>query len=87
MNQSKVYILPDGEEIDLSQIKNIGDLKSVRSKSFTSLGYCTFTIKFKDGTLIEISEGYFFYDWIKSKLKLQKIRDEIIQHFNDLKSK
>lgn len=79
MNRSKVYILPDGEEIDLSKIESIGELKSVRSKDFRSLGYWHFTIFFKDGTSIEIQEGYLYSDWIKVKIELQMIRDEILK--------
>ncbi|MDO9576327.1 MAG: hypothetical protein Q7J16_00405 [Candidatus Cloacimonadales bacterium] len=77
MNHSKIYFLPDGEEIDLSKIKSIGTLKSVRSIDFKSLGYWYFTIVFKDGTLKEIQEGYFYRDWGKAKIELQLIRDEI----------
>ena len=79
MNQSKIYILLDGEEIDLSKIKSIGILKSVRSQDFTSLGYWYFTIVFKDGTSKEIQEGYFYSGWGKAKIELQLIRDEILK--------
>ena len=79
MNQSKIYILPDGEEIDLSNIKSIGELKSVRSKDFSNLGYWYFTIVFRDGTLKEIQEGYLCSDWIKAKIELQMIRNKILE--------
>ena len=82
----KIYILPDGEEIDISKIKSIGTLRSVRSKDFHSLAYWYFTIFFKDGTSKEIQEGYFYSDWSKVKIELQMIRDEIIQLFNNFKS-
>ncbi len=78
----KIYILPDGEEIDLSNIKSIGELKSVRSKDFSNLGYWYFTIVFKDGTLKEIQEGYLCSEWIKAKIELQKIRNEISKRFD-----
>jgi hypothetical protein len=86
MNHSIIYLLPDGEEIDISKIKSIGTLKSVRSKDFASLGYWYFTIFFKDETSKEIQEGYFYSDWSKVKIELQMIRDEIIQLFNNFKS-
>ncbi|KQC03640.1 MAG: hypothetical protein APR54_02470 [Candidatus Cloacimonas sp. SDB] len=79
MNQSKIYILPDGEEIDLSKIKSIGTLKSVRSKDFKSLGYWCFTIVFKDETSQEIQEGYFYSDLGKAKIELQMIRVNILK--------
>ncbi|MHA1919041.1 MAG: hypothetical protein DRH89_08855 [Candidatus Cloacimonadota bacterium] len=79
MNQLKIYILPDGEEIDLLKVKSIGAIKSVRSKDFSSLGYCYFTIVLKDGTSKEIQEGYLYSDWIKAKIDLQMIRDDILK--------
>ena len=81
MNQSKIYILPDGEEIDLSNIKSIGELKSVRSKDFSNLGYWYFTIVLKDGTLKEIQEGYLHSNWDEVENKLKKIRDDILKSF------
>jgi hypothetical protein len=79
MNQSKIYILPDGEEIDLLKVKSIGAIKSVRSKDFSSLGYWCFTIFFKDETSEEIQEGYLYSDRIKAKIELQMIRDDILK--------
>ena len=79
MNQSKIYILSDGEEIDLSNIKSIGELKSVRSKDFSNLGYWYFSIFFKDGNSKDIQEGYFYSDWDEDKSKLEKIRDDILK--------
>ena len=78
---SKIYILPEGEEIDLSNIKSIGELKSVRSKDFPNLGYWYFSIFFKDGTSIEIQEGYLYSNWDEVENKLQKIRDEILKRY------
>ncbi len=75
----EIYILPDGKEIDISKIKNIGDLESVKSRDFTSLGYWYFTIYFKDGTSMNIREYYFYSDWVEVKNNLQKIRDEILK--------
>ena len=40
----KIYILPDGEEIDISTIRNIGDLISEKKRTFMSLGYWYFII-------------------------------------------
>jgi hypothetical protein len=80
---AKIYILPDGEEIDLSKIESIGELKSIRSKEFRSLGYWYFTILFKDGTSEEIQAGYYYSDWVKVKIELQIIRGKIIQLFNN----
>ena len=79
MNQSKIYILPDGEEIDLSNIKSIGELKSVRSKDFSNLGYWYFSIFFKDGNSKDIQEGYFYSDWDEVENKLKNIRNEILE--------
>ena len=79
MNQSIIYILPDSEEIDLSKIKSIGELKSIRSKDFSNLGYWYFTIFFKDGTSIEIQEGYLHSNWDEVENKLKKIRDDILE--------
>ena len=76
---SKLYILPDGKEIDLSKIKSIGTLKSVQSRTFTRLGYWYFTIFYKDGTKEEIQKGYFYSDWSEVKIKLKKSRDEILK--------
>ncbi len=75
----KIYILPEGEEIDLSNIKSIGELKSVRSKDFSNLGYWYFSIFFKDGNSKDIQEGYFYSDWDEDKSKLKKIRDNILR--------
>ena len=79
----KKYILPDGEEIDVSKIESIGELKSVRSKEFRSLGYWYFTILFKDGKSEEIQAGYYYSEWGNVKMELQIIRGEIIQLFNN----
>ena len=79
MKQSKMYILPDSEEINLLKIKSIGTIKSVRSKDFTNLGYWYFTIIFKDETSMEIQEGYLYSDWNKAKVELQKIRNDILK--------
>ena len=79
MNQSKIYILSDGEEIDLSNIKSIGELKSVRSKDFSNQEYWYFSIFFKDGNSKDIQEGYFYSDWDEDKSKLKKIRDDILK--------
>lgn len=79
MTQSKIYILPDSEEIDLSKIEFVSELKSVRSNDFSSLGYCYFTVFFKDGTSTDIQEGYFYSDLGKTKIKLHKIRHEILK--------
>jgi len=74
----KKYILPDGEEIDLSKIKSIDALKSVSSRTFVSFGYWYFTIYFIDETSKEIRKDYFYSDWGKVKNELQKIRDHIL---------
>ena len=81
-----IMCLPDGEEIDLLKVKSIGTLRSVRKRTFMSLGYWYFTIFFKDGTSKNIREYYFYSDWFEVKNKLQMIRDEIIQLFNKFKS-
>ena len=78
---SKIYILHEGEEIDLTNIKSIGELKSVRSYDFGILGYWFFTIFFKNGTSEEIQEGYFYNDCGKVKIELRKIRDDILKSF------
>ena len=74
-----MYILQDSDEIDFSQIKNIGDLKSVKYRTFSSLGYWYFTVFFKDGTSKKIREYYSYSDWVEVKNNLQKIRDEILK--------
>jgi len=71
------FLLPNGEEIDLSLIESIGVLSSVRSKKLTRLGYWSFTIYLKDGTTRQYSEDYSYYDWSKVKHKLEKVQEAI----------
>jgi len=47
---NNLYILPNGEELDLSKIDSIDEVKSVRSRTFKRLGYWYFIIYFNDKT-------------------------------------
>ena len=75
----KIYTLPNGDEIDISKIKRIGTLKSVRLQSLMSLGYWHFTIYYENGTSKKIRENYFYSDWGEKKSKLQMIKDDILK--------
>jgi len=73
------YILPNGEELDLSKIDSIDEVKSVRSRTFKRLGYWYFTIYFNDKTKKDYAEDYDYYNWIKVRHRLENIQEEILE--------
>jgi len=77
--EKKKYVLPNGKEIYLAQIKKLGELKSVASGNLSRVGYWYFSIYFKDRTAYDVEVNYSYTDWIISKRKLQKIKDDILK--------
>ena len=75
--KSKIFILPKGKKIDLTKIRKLGELKSVRSGNLSRLGYWYFTIYYKDRTSYDVEIDYSYNDWGISKRTLQKTKDEI----------
>ena len=80
------YILPNKEKIILSEIYKIDKMKD-RGKHSHNLysNKWSFQIIFNNGEIIDVEEPYFYSDWGDARMMLEKIRNDLIQAFEDYK--
>ena len=82
------YILPNKEIIRLSEISKIGKMKDRGEyKHNISLYKWNFQIIFNNGDIIDVEEPYFYSDWGDARMKLEKIRNDLIQAYENYKNK
>ena len=81
-----LYTLPNKEKIRLSEIYEIGKMKDKGEYSHNIyLNKWSFQIIFNNGEIIDVEEPYFYSDWGDARTKLEKIRNDLIQAFEDYK--
>ncbi|MBC8526409.1 MAG: hypothetical protein ISS28_07015 [Candidatus Cloacimonetes bacterium] len=79
------YILENGEVILFSEIYKIGKMEDIGQRKLIEPPYWRFTITLKNGEEKHITEYYHFSDWGQARIKLEKIRNELIQSFEKYK--
>ena len=81
------YTLPNKEKIRVSEIYKIGKMKDRGVHSHSIYFYkWSFQITFNNGEIIDVEEHYFYSDWGDARTKLEKIRNDLIQAFENYKN-
>lgn len=80
------YKLPNGQLVDLKRVRSISTVRDLgadpKSIDLSRLG---FTLHLANREIIEITECYHFSDWGDVKKKLQKLRQELVDKWNEEK--
>ena len=84
--EQDLYTLPNKEKIRLSEIYKIDNMKD-RGKHSHNIysNKWSFQIIFKNGEIIDVEEPYYYADWGDARTKLEKIRNDLMQSFENYK--
>ncbi len=81
-----LYILQDKEKIRFSEIYEIGKMKDRGQYSHNiNLNKWSFQVIFNNGDIKNVEESYYYSDWGDARTKLEKIRNDLIQAFENYK--
>ncbi len=81
-----LFTLPNKEIIRVSEISKIGKIKDRGEyRHDTSLYKWSFIITFNNGEIKDVEEPYYYADWGDARMKLEKIRNDLIQTFENYK--
>jgi len=83
-----LYIVQNKEKIRVSEIYKIGKMKD--RGDYSHIIYSnkwSLQIIFNNGEIIDVEEPYFYSDWGDARTKLKKIRNDLIQAFENYKTK
>ena len=81
-----LYTLPNKEKIRVSEIYKIGEMKDRGEYSHNIYSNrWSFQIIFNNGEIIDVEEHYYYADWGDARTKLEKIRNDLIQAFENYK--
>ena len=82
--EQDLYTLQNGEKIKLSEIYEIGKLEDNGENRHNFLLFkWSFTITFKNRDIKNVEEAYRYSDWGEARKKLEEIRDDLIQEFEN----
>jgi len=74
-----IFTLSDGRSFDTKDVRDISAIKDYgQEKSSIELSRLAFSVYFKTGKSIQISDYYHFSDWAAAKKRLSQIREQII---------
>ena len=74
------YLLPDGRSFETEEIRELTSIRDYGSDDATIvLSKIGFTIHLKKGKSIQVMEHYHFTDWAEAKLKVSRLRDDIMR--------
>jgi len=77
-----LYLLPDGKKIDLARVESISKIREYgQAGKIIEKQLIGFSIHLKNNEIIEVKEEYHFSDWAEVKIRLNKLRDDIIAHW------
>jgi len=80
------YTLPNKEKIRVSEISIIGKMNdSGEHRHNPSFYKWSFLITFNNGDIKDVEESYNYSNWGYARMKLEKIRDDLIQAFESYK--
>lgn len=80
------YTLPNKEKIRVSEISKIGKMKDRGAyRHNASLYKWSFLITFNNGYIIDVEEHYQYADWGDARIKLEKMRNDLIQAYENYK--
>lgn len=80
------YTLPNKEKIRVSEISIIGKMNdSGEHRHNPSFYKWSFLITFNNGEIKDVEEPYHYSDWGDSRMKLEKIRNDMVQAFENYK--
>ncbi|MCK9557931.1 MAG: hypothetical protein PHQ78_04950 [Candidatus Cloacimonetes bacterium] len=83
-----LYILPDGQSVDLSRIVRISSIRDFGKDTDTiSLSKIGFTIHLDKREYIEVCRQYHFSDWAQVKTDLEKDRKDLISKWEAVGNK
>ncbi len=81
------YTLPDGTVIELGNIHEVSDIKDYGSDETTiSESTLCFTIRFKEGHSIKVSQNYHYSDWFDVFRQLKAVRSDILEKWNRIRN-
>jgi len=80
------YVLPNKEKIKVSEIYKIGKMKDRGEYSHNIyFNKWSFQVIFNNGDIKDVEEPYYYSDWGDARAKLEKIRNDLIQTFENYK--
>ncbi len=83
-----LYTLPDGKKIDLTRVESISKIREYgQAGRIIEKQLIGFAIHLKNNETIEVKEEYHFSDWAEVKIRLSKLRDDIIAHWEKVQKK
>ncbi len=66
-----LYTLPDGRKIDLARVESISKIREYGQA----------------GQIIEVKDKYHYSDWSEVKIRLSKLRDDIVTQWEKVQKK
>ncbi len=81
-----LFTLPNKEIIRVSEIYKIGNMEDRgENRHNPSLYKWGFIITFNNGEIKDVEEPYYYADWGDARMKLERIRNDLIQAFDNYK--
>jgi len=76
-----LYLLPDGKKIDLARVESISKIREYgQTGKIIEEQYIGFSTHLKNNEIVEVKDKYHYSDWAEVKIRLNKLRDDIIAH-------
>ena len=83
-----LYTLPDGRKIDLARVESISKIREYgQAGQIIEEQFIGFAIHLKNNETIEIKDKYHYSDWSEVKIRLSKLRDDIIAKWEKVQKK
>lgn len=74
-----IFTLNDGRSFDTKDIRDISAIRDYgEAKESIGMSKLAFTVYFRTGKSIQITDNYHFSDWAQAKKRLSEIREQII---------
>ncbi|MEN6444720.1 MAG: hypothetical protein ABFC98_01585 [Candidatus Cloacimonas sp.] len=82
-----LYTLPDGKKLDFARVESISKIRDYgQAENIVEKQHIGFAIHLKNKETIEVKETYHYSDWAEAKLRLNKIRNDIISEWEKYKT-
>jgi len=81
-----LYSLPDGKQIDLSKVSEIGSIRDLgHDPSSIDASLIAFNVRLKNGIVIKVSKQYHYNDWVQAKKELDVIYHQLKNSYDEFK--
>ncbi len=80
-----IYTLPDGRQVDLSKVESISKIRDYGQVDNIVQKYLIgFSIRLTNKEIIEVKDIYHYSDWSEVKLRMNKLREDIINQWKSM---